>query len=679
MDIQGLALLLDQQARSEVDARLWFTYENGSVANTTQNTIYAVDPLKNIATPLESMITTPTDPPSKRVHLIGGHFFANGKLYAFPGMESDEIEISATVDTYVLTGVRIDPFTDYTSFYCETYYGEWPFMDPAVIPSALIKIPAGQQRILSQFIVDLRPFIHYNVSSAEDRVVIDVACINPGESIAFSLLRNHRLPPIMSFYKKQPPSGVQTILHTFDSLDKITVLTEDQPEYDAGQNGIRLKYHMSTTPVDIPTGSNVLVLSAEFGRDSNPGTYNDPMGTIEGAIDRMNSNPRYDTIFILAGRYRPKKTLNITRSVTLVGQDPHTCIFDLRDNKVFIETDPDATLTIKTMQFYWTVQESSGVEDLIDARGAIYFMNCLFKQGLANKVPRMLRFWKSCYISNCVIYNPFSDDYPVSISPFYRRVGGWDATKYVDRVENSMILGQWNQSFVSGVSTRNLIEQNGDTLGIEDKTYFYPEENSPAIDYGLAYLVGVDLDGSPTDTGLYGGKFASGSRVKQYSLTDLPVFRYKIQTMFSPVIGRFVGITPIFTNFNNAGEVYGAVSFDGGHVWLAWDELLGAWRKITSLKRLDVEGNTARDLAQRLVNMGPIPTKGEICFAWGLKTTNRKQTPVLRAVRYVVRANGDTLLPLYPESQLGVAVAEDTVMVTNLTSENINDLVIVAY
>lgn len=678
MDIQGLALLLDQQARGEVDARLWFTADNGGIPNTTQNTVYAVDPLKEIATPLESMMTTPTDPPSKRIHLIGGHFFANGKLYPFPGMESEEIEISSTVDTYVLTGVRIDPFTDYTSFYCKTYYGEWPFMDPAVIPSAIIKIPAGQTKILSQFIVDLRPFIHYNVSCAEDRVVIDVACINPGESIAFSLLRHQKLPPILNFYKKQPPSGVQTIIHTFDSMDQITVLTKDQPEYDAGQNGIRLKYHEATIPVDIPTGSNVLVLSATLGKDSNPGTYDNPMGTLEGAIDRLNSNPAYDTIFIIDGRYRPKKTLNIQRPVMIIGRDPHTCIFDLRDNQAFFTTGDGVNVTIRTMQFFWTIPESGGVEDLIDAHGDIYFMNCIFIQGLAAKVVRMLRFDKSCFITNCIIYNQFSAIYPESVSKFYRRSDTWDASAYVDRVENSIVLGSWDQPFISGVSTRNLIEQNGDVPLLEDNIYFYPADNSPAKDYGMAYLVGIDKDGSPTDTGLYGGQFASGYRTKQYSLTDLPVFRYKIQTMFSPVIGRFMDITPIFTNFNNSGEVYGAISFDGGHVWLAWDEPLGAWRRITSLNNLDREGNTARDLAQRVVNMGPIPTKGEICFAWGLKTTNINHSPVLRAVRYTVRANGDTLLPIYPENQIGVVIAEDTIMITNLTTANINDLVIVA-
>lgn len=677
MDVQGLALLLDQQAKGEIDARLWFTADNGGIANTTRNTVYAVDPLKDISTPMESMMTVPTDPPSKRLHLIGGHFFANGKLYSFPGMESDPIVIDGNVDTYVLTGVRIDPYTDYTSFYCETYYGEWPFMDPAVIPSALVKIPAGQGKILSQFIIDLRPFIHYNVSSAEDRVVVDVACVNPYESIAFSLIRNHRLPPIMNFYQKRPPAGTSTIVHTFDSMDAITVLTKDEPEYDADQNGIRLKYHISTIPVDIPTGPTVLVVSAEYGRDSNPGTYDDPMGTIEGAIDRLNSNVLYETIFVLAGRYSPKKTLNITRPVVIIGKDPHTCIFDLKEDRVFI--DATDRLTIRTMQFSWITPETANVPDLIQAKDDVRILNCLFKQASINRVARVLQFYKNSWISNCVIDNPFSTDHPGSISEFYRRAPGWDATTYVDRVENCIITGQWNQAFISGISTRNLIEQNGDVLDIEDRTYFYPADNSKARDYGHSYLVGLDLDSSPTDTGLYGGQYASGSRVKQYSLSDLPVFKYKIQTMFSPVIGRFVNVVPIYSNFNNAGEVYGAISFDGGHVWVAWDEPLGAWRKISSLDRLDIEGNTAHDLAQRVINMGPIPTKGEICFAWGLKTTNRKHSPVLKGVRYIVKANGDSLVPLYPENQLSVVVAEDTVMVTNLTAERITDLVIVAY
>lgn len=677
MDVQGLALLLDQQAKSEVDARLWFTADNGGIPNTTHNTIYAVDPLKSISDPLESMMTVPTDPPSTRLHMIGGRFFANGKLYVFPGMQSDKIVLSGTTDTYVLTGVRIDPLTDKTDFYCETYYGEWPFMDPAVIPSAIAIIPAGQTKIFSQFIIDLRPFIHYNVSTPEDRVVIDVACINPHESVAFQLMRNKRLPPIMNFYKKMPPPGVQTILHELNGMDKITVLTKDQPEYDDAQGGIRLKYHLAMIPVDIPTGSNVIVVSAEDGKDSNPGTFDLPMSTIEGAIDRLNSDPQYDTLFILKGRYRPKKTLVLNRPCVIVGQDPHTCIFDLKDDRPFLIAN--TPFTIRTMQFQWSMPPSPNVQVLIEAHTDAYFFNCYFKHMSINQVACMLLVYRNCWMSNCVIDNPNSSRYPSSISQFAQKTPGWDGNIFEDKLENSFVAGEWTDPFISGISTRNLIEQNGDNLSVEDREYFYPLPTSQAIDYGLSHRVGLDMDGSPTDSGLYGGKYASGYKTRQYSLSDLPVFKYKIQTMFSPVIERFVSVTPIFSNFNNAGEIYGAVSFDGGHVWLSWNEALGAWKKVNRLDRLDVEGNTARDLAQRVVNMGPIPTKGEICFAWGIKTTNKLHSPVLRAIRYVVKANGDTLIPIYPESQLSVAVAEDTVMITNITDQNINDIVIVAY
>ena len=111
MNVQSLALLLDQQARAEVDARLYFTQYNGGNQQTTRTVVYATDPLKDISRPLEELMTVPTDPPSNRVHLIGGHFYANGKLYAVPGIETPEITLSESEDTYVLVGVSINPKT----------------------------------------------------------------------------------------------------------------------------------------------------------------------------------------------------------------------------------------------------------------------------------------------------------------------------------------------------------------------------------------------------------------------------------------------------------------------------------------------------------------------------------------------------------------------------------------
>lgn len=677
MNVQSLALLLDQEARAEVDARLYFTQNDGGNQQTTRTVVYATDPLKSISNPFEAIMTVPTDPPSNKVHLIGGHFYANGKLYAVPGMETPEIVLSESEDTYVLVGVSINPKNDKTDLFCETYHGQFPLFDNYIIPSAIIRIPSGKSPIISNYIMDLRPFIHYNVSLPTDRAVVNIACIKPHESAAFELMRGHRQPPIINFYRKLPASGTYTITHEFKSMNDIICISDTVPQYDDVKEAITLKSTTTASPLSMPSTPNVLFVSAKDGRDTNSGTFSDPYRTLESALDRLNGMPGYDTIFIMEGVYTPSRVLEFTKPVTIIGEDPIKCIIRTvpsMPHDLFIFNEE---AEVRTIQIQWSVRKDDGYH-AVTAKESIKFFNCVFKQGVQYKVSDWIYAYDDLLISNCILHNPYTEIPGTSRSRFYTFEPSWTSPPYKEYFANNIVIGPWNQTFNSGPSFPNLVEDNGDDLGLEDTRKYYLLPGSDGVNHGEITIVGTDTDGTPPDVGLYGGMYASMVRHQEYNIGDIPVFRYAFSTMYSPIISRFVSVDVVTGYIPPDCGVYGAVSFNGGHDWLIWDDLMGAWKRITDLTTLPLTNSTSKALSQHLVDMGPILTKGEIMFAWALKSSVVNATPSIKGVNIVVKASSDTLVPIQPDN-FNVVIAEDTMMVTNLSDEQIKDVVIVAY
>lgn len=681
MDVTTLVTLHDQQARNEVDARLYFTKGRGGQVETTRTVVYATDPLKTIAYPFESIMTVPTDPPSRRVQLIGGFFYANGKLYPFPGMETDEIIIDLNQDTYVLTGVKIDPKTDRTDLYVQTTYGEYPFMDRDVVPSALIKIPSGFDTILSGYITDLRPFIHYNVSTPEDRAVLDLACINPNESVAFELMRNRRLPPIINFYKKLPPEGTPVITHSFKSEDDVILLGDDPVEVDE-TFGAYLPQQITANPIRMPNTSNVLFVSAYNGNDFGDGTVEFPLLTLQAAIDKYNGMAQYDTIYLLEGIYTVNMQKQFNRDTVIVGEAATKVTIRFQDNsqRLLLCTDPNVAVTFRTIQFLSiTPVQSSTTDASMYFDGNVSFYNCIFKQGTSSQVIPFIKYDSQLAIINCIIHNPYGLAM-ASRSDLYLMNNSTSGPLFV---LNNYIIGSWLTIFTLGVVTRNHQDYgDGSSLFLENLQTYYPTSISPGNGSGYPFglTTSENQDSTPLSVGLYGGAVAALFRSMAYPIDKMPIFKYAYHTLYSPVIARFVEVTPlIFLGIpSHQCKVYGAVSFNGGHDWLVWDQMLGAWKRIADLNTLDVNGNTADELAMRLVNNGPITTKGEICFAWALKSGNPKYTPYIRGVYMRVKADADTIVPIAPED-LEVWIAGDTVLVTNKSTEKINDVVVVAY
>lgn len=677
MHVQDIALLLDQQARAEVDARLYFTQNNGGNQQTTRSVVYATDPLKDISNPFEAIMVVPTDPPSNKVHLIGGHFYANGKLYAVPGMETPEIIMSSAEDTYVLVGVSINPKNDRTSLFCETYHGEYPLFNNYVIPSALIYIPKGKDKIISPYIMDLRPFIHYNVSLPEDRAVINISCINPKESVAFSLMRGHRQPPIISFYKKLPPEASSyTITHEYTSIDDVITLTDDEPAYEDDAGAIKMRTVVTAMPLSIPETPNLIIVSAKDGSDINPGTYANPMRTLEAAFDRLNGMPGYDTIFIKEGVYTPANVLTVTKPITIIGEDPAKVIIQVSPvlmHQMFI-FEEEACL--RTLQIRWGVPYTEGYPAIV-AKKKIEVFNCLFRQINQARVGVWIYAYQHIIISNCVLFNPF--DILSSQSMFYDLDSSWTTPPWMEKFENNLVVGHWDQTFISGMPPINLVEDNGNFIDVEDTNHFYLKPMANGIGIGEPSTVGANIDGTPTDMGLYGGKYAAMFRRLEYPISEVPVFRYAFSTLWAPVISRFINVEVIKAYFPEPScMIYGAVSFNGGHDWLIWDEFLGAWKRLADLSKLPTTTSTYKDLCQRLVDMGPILTKGEIMFAWAFTTTDPEWSPAMKGVKITVKASSDTITPIQPEN-FHVVIAEDTMMVTNLSTERIRDVVVVAY
>lgn len=677
MNVQSLALLLDQQARAEIDARLYFTQCNGENQQTTRTVVYATDPLKNISNPFEAIMTVPTDPPSNKLHLIGGHFYANGKLYAVPGMETPEINLSDTEDTYVLVGVSINPKNDRTNLFCKEYHGEFPLFDNYIIPSALVRIPAGKSPIVSHYIMDLRPFIHYNVSLPNDRAVVNISCINPNESVAFELMRGHRQPPILSFYRKMPGGGIYTIMHEYNSSDSFIPLTKDTPIYDEATGSVTLRPVVTANPLTIPGTSNVLVVDMKGGLDTNTGTFSDPLRTLEAAFDRFNGVDGYDTIFVKEGMYTTTRTLIANKPITIIGENPITCIISVipaMTHSMFVFNEE---ATLRTLHLQWGVPKTAGF-DAIKANRNLSCFNCVFKQTNQQRVGDWIYAVNDIYIANCIMHNPYSIIPTTSQSLLYKFATGWTKPPFKEYVANNIVIGPWLQTFLTGPSHINLVEDAGDDLGLEDTKNYYLLPGSLGIDIGEPSIVGVDTDGTPTDLGLYGGQYAAMVRHQEYPISETPVFRYAYSTMYAPIISRFISVE-VWRGLAPAEcEVYGAVSFNGGHDWLIWDEMLGAWKRIRDLTLLPTTSSTADELARRLVEMGPILTKGEIMFAWALKSSLVRNTPYLKGVKMVVKAASDTIVPIQPDN-FNIVIAEDTMMITNLSTEQIKDVVIVAY
>lgn len=675
MDVTTLVALHDQNARNEVEHRLYFTQREGQMAETTRTVVYATDPLKNISNPLECILTVPTDPPSKRVQLIGGHFFANGKLYPFPGMETPDIEIDPNQDTYVLTGIKIDPQTDRTDLYVQTTYGEYPFMDRNMVPSALIKIPSGFDTILSGHIMDLRPFIHYNVSTPEDRAVINIACINSKESVTFELMRNRRMPPILNFYKKVPPEGTQIITHSFTSLDDVILLGDDPVECNEDL-GVTLKRQITANPLTMADAENVIFVSPLTGSDLSNGSASYPLASLSAAIDRFNGMEQYDTIFLQEGMYTLTTPKTFNRPCTVIGEAATKVSIRFTDNRqTLLSNIINAPVRFRTIQFTNIAPKKAGsVSALMEFEDKVEFYNCIFKKTTSVEVLPFIKHHRVLHIMNCIIHNPYT--VPTSTSAFYIA----EPPLASPAILNSYIIGPWKTVFTTGVTTRTHLDAGtGSALNFENLTDYYPTTTTPALHSGLPVDgVYTDLDGSLLSPGLYGGPYASMFRTWTYPINEMPIFKYTYHILYSPVISRFVEITPITGFVGSECKIYGALSFNGGHDWVVWDELLGAWKRLAELDTLDVNGNTAEELCYRLVNNGPITTKGEICFAWALKTLNPDLSPHMKGLVMKVKADADTLTPVQPEN-LDVRIAGDTVMITNLAEEKQNDIIVVAY
>lgn len=668
MDVHSLVLLTDQLSTAEIDARLYHIQNDKKWQGTTRNVVFGSDPLQDISVPLETLKVIPDDPPSKKIHVIGGVFYSRGEMYAVPGMISKDIIINSTATTYVYVGFKIDRNKGLVDLYTETTYGNMPAFHPDTFPCALVVIPPGFEKILSDFITDIRPWMNFDISHPNDRITVEIGCLSPGESQVFDRKPFHSGPPLMSVYTRVPKAGVHTVIHTFDGLDKVSVLSEDQPYYNDLAEGLTLIPITMRYPITIPATPNVLFVSMLRGKPGWPGTLDKPVPDLKTAVDILNGMTGYDTIFVEEGIYMVKEVLTIDKPVQIVGQSPLKSIIRMALDLPFGTLKMPAVF--KTLQFQWSVRAVSA-SSIIHAEQEVSFFNCVFKTLSSTSTALFLLNDSHRVLQNCVIHAPY-----LNASPKPRFFDPRPTlSAWYEAIENNIILGEWNNPFPTPY---NIIDDTlSNTAGLEDFIDYYLKPDSPSKDTGNISRVGIDMDGSPPDIGLYGGQSSSMARVTKYNVGSMPVFRYHIQTLFSPVISKFLAIDPILGYAPIACQVYGAVSFNGGHTWLAWDEGTAAW-KVVDLSKLDIQGNTWKELSTRLIQMGDIKPKGEIAFAWGLKTSDPDNTPVIKGVRFTVQSDGKALKPVYPD-KIDMLISEGTVMVSNIGAERLQDIVIVCY
>ena len=250
---------------------------------------------------------------------------------------------------------------------------------------------------------------------------------------------------------------------------------------------------------------------------------------------------------------------------------------------------------------------------------------------------------------------------------------------WLDRIGNNIILGTWGHPFPTGPTSQNLFDLSPDAsvVGLEDLLKFYPKPGSMAIQQGIVTLVGANKDGSRTDIGLYGGGFASQARVSSYSVRDMVIFRYTAMTMFSPSLKRFINAMPLTGYSLQQHNIRCAVSFNGGHTFLAWNESAAAWAVI-NMDRFKDQANTPQDLANRLINMGDVGTRGEIVIAWGMWTTDPTQTPIIRGIDLQVQSDGLAIKPIWPD-QLDMLISDESIMLTNIGHDRLYNITVVVY
>jgi len=670
----------DALARNQVDERLYMIMDGeGQVQRTTENTVYARDPLQPISKCLDALKVVPTTPVSNAVTIVAGHFYCGGDLYVFPGITTLEITLHPYSPTTIFVGLRVNRNQKTVTPWVNVEYGVIPSHFPEVIPLALITKRANASEFLSDDIVDIRPFINYDVAIPRDRKEVEIACLGPGEAIAFSRRPYHTGVPFLQVWQRLGMTApAYEVMHDYrqpsDSMEHwrdfrpYTPLYNSQYlAYDQIMDGVSLRKLTHRAPIEFADLPEIIFVSP-MGRDTWPGTKGRPVATLVQALSIAAAIPEKTTIWFDSATYIFTRELVFPRSLTLVGRDPTSVQFRFSSSGKFRCADFEP-LILRTLglYFYGQQQNPDGIPAWI-ATPNLEVFNCICQIQHETAICAPFFSASRLFISNCVLNNPYSVlnatalIYETSINP-PSTLG----------IQNTVYLGGWGQALMGGPT--NLHDQaidpkffSGDSDG-----YFRPMLDSPCIDTGTFAYVNFDIDGSPPDIGLYGGQYASMADNPAYPLNQPAVFKWPVQTFFGTMLQKFETITDMISIPADT-RVQAVVSFTGGRTWVYWHEESAAWRLITWEQVLQF-ANSWTYLKAQLLREDLRDHTEEIVIAFVLSTMSDQRTPTVHWTNFKCKLDASTLVP-YPQEELDIFVNDTSVFLRNRLPGKVRNLVV---
>ncbi len=680
-DFHEVIQYYDALQRGQVDDRLYMIMdEHEHPYRTTENTVYARDPLQPISKIMDALKVVPTVPVSNSVEIIGGHFYCGGQIYVFPGARSVEIVIHPYIATQIFVGLRVNKNTGEVTPWVNTEYGVIPSYFPEVIPLALITKRPDTEEFLSDDILDIRPFQNFDVAIPKDKREIEILCLGPNEGIAFSRRPFIGGAPFLQVWQrigKAAPS--YDILHDFrhseDSLDAwydfrpfTGLYNPEYLTYDPAMDGVSLKKHNRRASIELPALPSVVFVS-KLGRDTWPGTKDQPVATLKQALSIFNALPEKTTIWLGTGEYITTTALTFSRDVTIIGQDPtNTHIRFASRGKLRCEGELQFRTT--GLQFYGQIQEPDTYNAWVHSE-SLSLYNCvgtIFHE--ASICAPFFSAVSSLFFTNCVFQNRFP-----ALDTTARIVDPAVPLPSFQGFQNLIYLGNWVAMLgISGVGSTSIHDAVTDPLFIANDGTFRPRQDSPCIDTGTAALVGVDLDGTLTDIGIYGGRFASMADNPAYPINQAAIFKWPVQTMFGSLIEKFEQITSVITQPADT-KVQAIVSFTGGKTWLTWHEERAAWRVILFEQALSL-AKSWEYTRERLLETDLSEYTEEVIIAFVLSTAHDQKAPAVSWVNFKCTFAPDTL-SLYPMDQLDIFVNDTSAFIRNRLPGKVRNLVVV--
>ena len=670
LDAHSIMLLFDLIVQTSVDDRLALISSNfPEAAITTERVVYARDPLKSISDDLDMLKIVPTFPPSNSVQAIAGKFYDRGVLYVFGGATTDAFVMPREDGVFVFIGYKVDRIRNHVSLYVSEDYGTLSEFHPEVVPAAIVHIKPQVTAITSDDIVNLLPYYNFDTHHPGDRMQITIPCIPPGGSVILDRRPFYRNDvPIIDIYKVAGAATVQKVNHVFSNDNTYEDLTNVLPacQHFAHLNGVGIRKNEVRLPIDLPYAPNILYVSSQYGLDVNTGSKTQPLLTLEKAIELYNADSTFDTIFIDEGQYIIQQTLVINRDITIIGHSVDKVDIRMISPKLQLDFRCD-NVELRTLLFHNSVHVVASTATLIKFQKNATIFNCVFRSTAG---PLHYPYFS---VTNLAIYNSILHN-----ADNERNVKLWDVfpSGFVS-MQNVVAIGGWDTPFQASAYNFEVSLVDANTVMVDPQRYNYlPVVGGRMLNTGNSYNVGANVDGTGTDIGVYGGRYASMYPLRKYPTNTLVVFRYALPTMYTPVMEKIHSMV-LVGDMPSGTQIYGAVSFNGGGTWLKWDINTAAWKEI-DLTRLHLVGNTYDELIHRISTYSTIVPKGELVFAWGFTTTNPDLTPIICSVETRYTTKSQSYVP-YDRSKFDILINEFAILIKNNTLEQIKDLMIVAY